>query len=93
MEEIKLINDMGKNHSRRPLEISPIHRRVSCVLACWEFFFDIVDNNVEHFILLTKSNILILLTTTLGLGQPTLLCNKQKIQNKIHRATFPIFDI
>ena len=56
MEKIKLNNDiiksMGKNHSKRLkklLQITPIHRRISCVLACWELYFDIVDYNVENF--------------------------------------------
>ena len=80
MEKIKLNNDiiksMGKNHSKRLkklFQITPIHRRISCMLACWELYIDIVDYNVEHFILSTKSNILILLTTTLGLGQVVFL--------------------
>ena len=56
MEKIKLNNDiiksMGKNHSKRLkklLQFSPIHRTVSCLLACWELYVDIMDNDVEHF--------------------------------------------
>ena len=69
MEKIKLNNDiiksMGKNHSARlkkPLQITPIHRIVSCVLACWELFCDIVDHNVEYFHIVDY-----------GLGQATFL--------------------
>ena len=56
VEKIKLNNDMiksmGKNHNKRLkklLQITPIHRRISCVLACWELYFNIVEYNVKHF--------------------------------------------